>query len=176
MMWDTIFKQNGLRQGDPSSQVLFNLVADMLAVFIARAKEDVQIQGLIPHLMDDGLSILQYADDTILYMEHNLEQAKNVNIILCAFGHLSSLKIKFHERMSFLLWWGKNLYGPIFIDFGCGMGQMAFKYLGIPMNHRKLNNKDWKAVEECFKKMSSWKGKLLSHGGRLVLFDQLYVE
>jgi hypothetical protein len=79
-------------------------VADMLAVFIARAKEDVQIQGLIPHLMDDGLSILQYADDTILYMEHNLEQAKNVNIILCAFGHLSSLKIKFHERMSFLLW------------------------------------------------------------------------
>jgi hypothetical protein len=26
--------------------------------------------------MDGGLSILQYADDTIIFMEHNLEKAK----------------------------------------------------------------------------------------------------
>jgi hypothetical protein len=26
----------------------------MLAIFIARVKEDGQIQGLIPHLVDDG--------------------------------------------------------------------------------------------------------------------------
>jgi hypothetical protein len=83
--------KKGLWQGDPLSPVLFNLVADMLAIFITRAKEDGQIQGLIPRLVDGGLSILQYADDTILFMEHDLEQAKNMKIILCAFEQLSGL-------------------------------------------------------------------------------------
>ena len=29
-------------------------------------------QGLVPHLVEGGLSILQYADDTILFMENDL--------------------------------------------------------------------------------------------------------
>ena len=48
---------------------LFNLLVGMLAIFIARAKEDGQNQGLIPRLVDDGLSILLYANDTILFTE-----------------------------------------------------------------------------------------------------------
>ncbi|WVZ94415.1 hypothetical protein U9M48_040308, partial [Paspalum notatum var. saurae] len=80
----------GLRQGDPLSPILFNLVVDMLVIFITRAKENGQVQGLVPHLVDGGLSILQYAHDTILFMEHNLEQAKNMKIILCAFEKLST--------------------------------------------------------------------------------------
>jgi hypothetical protein len=47
--------------------------------------------------------------------------------------------------------------------FGCKEGEMPFRYLGIPMSSRKLLNKDWSVVEERFqKKLSSWKGKLLS--------------
>jgi hypothetical protein len=37
---------------------------------IERAKVDGLIEGVVPHLVDGGLSILQYADDTILFMEH----------------------------------------------------------------------------------------------------------
>ena len=70
--------QRGLRQGDPMSPILFNIVADMLALLINRAKADGQIRGVIPHLIDDGLSILQYADDTIIFIDHNLEQAQNL--------------------------------------------------------------------------------------------------
>lgn len=55
------------------------IVADMLAVLIKRAKNDGQINGIISHLVDDGLSILQYADDTILFMDHDMERRKTWN-------------------------------------------------------------------------------------------------
>jgi hypothetical protein len=43
-------------------------VADMLAIMIERAKNDGHIEGVIPYLVDGGLSILQYADDTIFLL------------------------------------------------------------------------------------------------------------
>jgi hypothetical protein len=67
--------RKGLRQGDPLSPMLFNIVVDMLAILIERAKADGQIEGVIPHLVDGGLSILQYADDIILFMEHDIEKS-----------------------------------------------------------------------------------------------------
>jgi hypothetical protein len=61
-------KRKVLRQGHSLSPLLFNIVADMLAILIERAKADGHIEGVIPYLVDGGLSILQYADDTILFM------------------------------------------------------------------------------------------------------------
>ena len=57
--------------------------------------------GIVPHLVDDGLSILQYADDTIIFMKNNLEHAKNMKLLLCAFEQLSGLKINFHKSELF---------------------------------------------------------------------------
>jgi hypothetical protein len=66
--------KKGLRRGDPLSSMLFNVVADMLAILMEYAKVGGQIEGVIPHLIDGGLSILQYVDDTIIYMEYDLEK------------------------------------------------------------------------------------------------------
>jgi hypothetical protein len=77
--------------------MLFNIVADMLAIKIERAKIDGQIEGVIPHLVDGGLSIIQYSDDTILFMEHDSEMAKNLKLILSAFEQLSGLKNNFYK-------------------------------------------------------------------------------
>ena len=49
--------QKGLRQGDSLSPILFNVVADMLAILSNKAKEDGQVAGLIPHLVEGGVSI-----------------------------------------------------------------------------------------------------------------------
>jgi hypothetical protein len=48
---------------------------------IEMAKEECQVQGLI----DGGVSNLQYADDTILLMKHDLDQAVNMKLILSIF-------------------------------------------------------------------------------------------
>jgi hypothetical protein len=66
--------KKGVRQGDPLSHILFNIVVDMLVILIKRAKSKGQIEGVIPHQVDDGLLILQYADDTILFMKHERRQ------------------------------------------------------------------------------------------------------
>jgi hypothetical protein len=156
--------KRGLRQGDPMSPILFNIVADMLALLINRAKTDGQIRGVIPHLVDDGLSILQYADATIIFLDHDLEQAKNLKLLLCAFEQLSGLKINFHKSEVFC-------YGAA--------GKMesfytSLRYLGIPMHHRQLLNSEWSKVKERFQqKLSCWKAKYLSYGGRLVLLNSV---
>jgi hypothetical protein len=68
----------GLRLDDPLSPVLFNILVDMLAVLIERSKDQDLIGGLVPHLVDGGLSILQYADYTILFLEDDVAKANNL--------------------------------------------------------------------------------------------------
>src|SRR4051812_17454068 len=87
--------RKGLRQGDPLSPIIFNIVADVLAILIARAKEEGHVGGLIPHLVDARVPILQYADDSILFLDHDTEKEINMKLILCMFEQFSGLKINF---------------------------------------------------------------------------------
>jgi hypothetical protein len=72
--------------------MLFNIVVDMLAILIVWAKEDGQVRGLIPHPVEGGESSLQYADDTILFMEHEFEKEMKMKLNLCIF--LADIRLK----------------------------------------------------------------------------------
>ena len=124
----------------------------MLAIIIKRAKADNQISGIVPHLVDEGLSILQYADDTILFMDHDLEKARNMKLLLCAFEQLSGFKINFHKSEIFCFGAAQE-YLPQYTELvGCNQGAFPMRYLGIPIHYRRLSNADWKRVEERFEK------------------------
>ena len=56
----------GVRQGDPISPFLSNLVVDALATILDLAKQAGYIKGICPHLVANGG---QYADDTIMMVE-----------------------------------------------------------------------------------------------------------
>ena len=97
-----------------------------------------------------------------------------MKLLLCAFEQLSGIRINFHKSELFYYGDAKEPEKEYSQNFGCEMGYFPFRYLGIPMHYRRLRNADWKEVEERFqKRLSCWKGKLLSVGGRLVLINSV---
>jgi hypothetical protein len=125
----------------------------MLAILINRAKNEGQISGVIPNILDDGHSILQYPDDTILFMYHNIEQARNMKLLLPAFEQLSGLKINYHKSELFCFGQAKDHELQYEQLFECKRGSYPFRYLGIPMHYRKLYNSHWKIIEERIEKI-----------------------
>jgi hypothetical protein len=71
-----------LRQGDPMSHLLFNLVADVFTRMLVRAAQGGYITGLTTSLYPEGVISIQYVDDTLLF--------------LC-YDKLSGMKINYHK-------------------------------------------------------------------------------
>jgi hypothetical protein len=72
----------------------------MLAILFTRTKESDQFSGLVPPFGRRGLFILQYANDTVVFMDHNLEHSHNVKLLLTALEQmlglqLTSIKVNF---------------------------------------------------------------------------------
>jgi hypothetical protein len=74
-----------LTQGDPLSPLLFNLVGDAVAHMLNTAKQKGNVRGLVPHLVEGGLTELQYANDTILFLEYDDTTIRNLKFLLYCF-------------------------------------------------------------------------------------------
>lgn len=164
--------KKGLRQGDPLSPILFNIAIDILNLLLVRAQELGLIKSLVHDLIPNGINMLQYADDTIFMFKDDLESARNLKLILCLFEQLSGLKVNFHKSGVFCFGEARDKQDSYSNIFTCVVGKVPFKYLGIPINAVRLCNSDWNSPEEKMeKKLSVWKGRHRSYGGRLILIS-----
>jgi hypothetical protein len=77
--------------------LLFNLVADYLATLMKKARGAGLIRGLVPELVEGGLTHLQYADDTMICLETNEGSIANTKFLLYCFENMSGLKINYHK-------------------------------------------------------------------------------
>lgn len=162
----------GLRQGDPMSPLLFDLAADALAMILDKANKSGLIKGIIPELVNRGINILQYADDTIFLIQDDMDSAKNLKFALCAFEQMSGLKINFHKSDLYCLGEAHERVDLFSAIFTCKMGELPLTYLGIPVDAVRIRNRDWKRVENKVEnRLSCWQGKILSAGGRNVLIN-----
>lgn len=88
--------QQGLRQGDPIYPLLFNLVGEMLSQFLIKAKSLGIFHGLSLN-SNFEISHLQFADDTVLFLEANTKSVRGIKVILKLFELASGLKINFDK-------------------------------------------------------------------------------
>ncbi|XP_020267043.1 uncharacterized protein LOC109842598 [Asparagus officinalis] len=164
----------GLKQGDPLSPLLFLLVADVLSQMLrcSAASGDLSNLNLRGNL--NSIRTIQFADDTIIFSRANPSDMVTLKTILSIFASISGLCAN-HQKSN-LFYLGKipqkgNSMAEI---LGCTVGSLPFSYLGLPLKRGTLTKREWQPLLESFKKkLSIWKNKTLSIGGRLTLLNSV---
>jgi hypothetical protein len=162
----------GVRQGDPLSPFLFNIAVDTLAKMISLAQRNNLIKGLVPEYVENSVAVLQYADDTILCIQDDKEQASHLKLLLYIYENMSGLKINFSKSEVIMVSQDETKSLEFSNMFNCAIGQWPIKYLGVPMAGSRLHVADWLPIsEKMFKRLDGWKGSVLSLGGRQTLIN-----
>jgi hypothetical protein len=162
----------GLRQGDPLSPLLFNLVADALSAMLTRANHTGWIQGLVPHLVDGGLTHLQYADDTVVLLHYSPENLQNVRLILTCYEAMSGMKINFEKSEIFTVGLDDEEQHRAMSALNCKLGTFPMKYLGLPVSVAKISKAQLSYVGgKIEKRLGTWQCEYLSSGGKSILLE-----
>lgn len=64
---------------------------------LAKATSHSLIRGMCPPICPGGIMCPLYADDTILFLENNVEQAKNLKWVLTCFEQVLGMKINYNK-------------------------------------------------------------------------------
>ena len=160
----------GLRQGDPLSPFLFNLAVEPLSLLFQKSISLGLWDGIEICRNGSKVSHLQYADDTLVFCPPDMKSLMNIKAVLVLFQLSSGLQVNFHKSSII----GLNVDEPRIQlaakSLLCKAGSLPFTYLGLPIGGRCSRIALWDPIiEKMRKKLSSWKGSLLSQGGRATL-------
>ena len=126
----------GLRQGDSLSPLLFNLAADALDHMFDKAKQAGLLKVVVPHLIQRGITHLQYTDDTIILTGCEDKYIKVMKFLLYCFEWMSGLKINYHKSEVIVFGVEEEEQQRIANMLNCKIGKLPMTYLGIPISEK----------------------------------------
>ncbi|GJU62549.1 reverse transcriptase domain-containing protein [Tanacetum coccineum] len=166
--------ERGLRQGDPLYPFLFILAVEALNVILIEAKNKNKFHGIEVGKDKTYISHLQFADDALIMGEWSLTNAKNLSRILTCFHLASGLKVNFNKSKLFGVGVTPLEVNSIALSIGCQPSQFPCIYLGLPIGANMSRCANWSPLIDRFlKRLSRWKSKTLSFGGRLTLIKSV---
>ena len=111
------------------------MVVDALAAILDKAKAAGHIQGITPHLVGGaGISLLQYADDTIIMVKGSDADIANLKFLLLCFQQMSGLKINFDKSDVVVMGYSLAECQDIANRLNCRLGSFPTTYLGTPIS------------------------------------------
>ncbi|WOL01924.1 hypothetical protein Cni_G10643 [Canna indica] len=147
--------------------------SDTFARFMYKANIAGMIKGIDP---EGGREVtnLEFADDFIIFTRGGDEDLLNTKLLLRAFFLMIGLSVNF-DKMTVTHIHGDLVKATRVVEFlGCKEENFPIKYLGLPLQNGRLSREDWNVViEQTDQKLITWKGHLLSRGGRLTLINSV---
>jgi hypothetical protein len=159
--------KRGLRQGDPLSPLLFIVVVDILQQAIKQSA----LNGLLRHpiLEDQPCPVLQYADDTLIVLQGDVQQARILKEILDSFAISTGLKINYNKStfvpINLSLQEGEEIAEAL----NCEVASFPQTYLGLPLSDSKLPKEVFLPYISSVEKRIGFSLDFITHGGRLTL-------
>nr|GFA74551.1 RNA-directed DNA polymerase, eukaryota [Tanacetum cinerariifolium] len=136
--------------------------------FFCGLKQGLQIQGSAP------LSHLFYADDAVFIGEWFDDNLENLIRILNCFHLASGLKINVHKSQVLGVGVPPDIVDQGASRIGCAVMQTPFKYLGVMVGDHMSRYSAWSnTIQKVRARLSKWKVKTLSVGGKLTLLKSV---
>lgn len=155
----------GLKQGDTLAPFLFLMMAEGLTGLMRNAVALGLFKGFKVGNGGEEVSILQYADDTLLVGEASWENLWSMKAILRCFELVSGLRVNFHKSRVIGINVEQQFQHDAAMFLNCKSGKIPFKYLGLPIGADPRKLVTWQLVLDSLKyRLASWKGKHLSLG------------
>ncbi|GJW76620.1 RNA-directed DNA polymerase, eukaryota [Tanacetum coccineum] len=163
----------GLKQGDPLSPFLFILVMESLNISFQRVIDAGMFTG-IKLCSTLNLSHLFYADDVMFvgqWRESNISTL--VNVLEC-FHRASGLKINMSKSKILGINVETAKIKQAAVQLGCLILNAPFTYLGAQVGGSMSRVHSWdEVVGKVLARLSRWKMRTLSIGGRLTLIKSV---
>ncbi|GJU93037.1 RNA-directed DNA polymerase, eukaryota [Tanacetum coccineum] len=163
----------GLKQGDPLAPFLFILVMESLHLSFSRLIDAGMFVGI---KLDSTttLSHLFYADDAIFIGEWSQSNLSCILNMLHCFSLISGLSLNLSKCQLLGVGLSDVIVSEAASQIGCSIMHTPFKYLGVSVGGNMNLISSWDDVVNKLKsRLSTWKLKTLSIGGRLTLIKSV---
>ncbi|CAJ2644534.1 unnamed protein product [Trifolium pratense] len=128
----------------------------------------------VGELAQVSVSHLQFADDTLLMGTKSWANVRALRAVLVLFESLSGLRVNFHKSMLVGVNIPDSWLGEAASALCCRVGKIPFLYLGLPIGGDPRRLCFWEPVLDRLKnRLSGWRSRFLSIGGRLVLLKSV---
>ncbi|GJT13803.1 RNA-directed DNA polymerase, eukaryota [Tanacetum coccineum] len=159
----------GLKQGDPLSPFLFILIMESLHLSFNNVVNTGLYNGI---QIDESLnsSHLFYADDVIFVGKWNSSNLSTIVNVLKWFYLASGLKINLNKSKLMGIGISHDVVASAAKSIGCSILHSPFNYLGVKVGGIMSRLSSWDdVIAKLSARLSKWKLKSLSIGGRLTL-------
>lgn len=136
---------------------------------VAKAEVLGLLEGFSPSAGGLSVSFIQFANDSLFMLKAKREMLENLRCILLILEVVSGLGVNLSKTTLSHVGNVPNIEELASI-FGCAVVPLPITYLGLPWGANATSKSIWNPVVERMKrKLSSWKGRYLFKGGKLVL-------